>query len=151
MKNYIAASVLSIMALSSAAQAHPARVVSVQPIYVHELVTMPVTRCSEVYGYTQNPSSGDVLTGAIIGGLIGKELADHDRGAIAGAIIGGAIANNGRTQDVHTNCYTEYVEEFANTGIIDYYFVTVQHGREFIEFETQEYYEIGEVVRLRGH
>ena len=150
MKNYIAASVLAFMALSSAAQAHPARVVSVQPIYQHQLMTVPVARCSEVYGNVPS-SSGDVLAGAIIGGIIGKELADHDRGAIAGAIIGGAIANNGRTQDVHTNCYTEYVEEFVKTDVLDFYVVTVQHGREFIEFETQEYYEIGEVVRLRGH
>lgn len=37
-------------------------------------------------------SSGDILTGIILGGLLGKGATGKDKGAIAGAALGGIIA-----------------------------------------------------------
>ena len=47
-----------------------------------------------IYGTTQGSgaSGGDVLTGMIIGGLLGKGASGNDKGAAAGAVIGGIIA-----------------------------------------------------------
>lgn len=46
-----------------------------------------------IYGNVGGGASGtDVLTGMIIGGLIGKGVTDKDKGAAAGAVIGGMIA-----------------------------------------------------------
>lgn len=55
------------------------------------------TECSTqrvAYQETVNgANSGDVLGGAIIGGIIGKAAGGNDESAAIGAIIGGAIAN----------------------------------------------------------
>lgn len=63
--------------------------------YAYEDV--PVQRC---YNVSENrPSNGgDVLTGMIVGALIGKGAVGTDQGAAVGAVIGGVIAgdNNSR-------------------------------------------------------
>lgn len=52
-----------------------------------EVVDVPI------YGQTGGGASGaDVLTGMIIGGLLGKGVTNKDDGAAAGAVIGGVIA-----------------------------------------------------------
>ncbi|MCB1369042.1 MAG: hypothetical protein KDK00_14850 [Rhodobacteraceae bacterium] len=45
-------------------------------------------------------NTGDILGGAIIGGVIGKAATGQDGGAAVGAIIGGAVANENSTRTV---------------------------------------------------
>ena len=71
--------------------------VEIQPIYTNVSSQQPYEHCSiqdvPVYGRTGNGASGgDVLTGMIIGGLLGKGVTGKDNGAAAGAVIGGVIA-----------------------------------------------------------
>jgi len=73
-----------------------------------------------IYGNVGGGASGaDVLTGMIIGGLIGKGVTNKDNGAAAGAVIGGVIAadkgNNkegivGYRQEQQCNNITRYNE-----------------------------------------
>lgn len=68
-------------------------------------VLYPTTQCqtvqAPVYGVLDRPSSdGEVAAGAIIGGVIGNQVSNHDAGAtIAGALIGGALVANSRQQE----------------------------------------------------
>lgn len=62
------------------------------------------TRCktqSVPYQQTvKGGDAGDILGGAIIGGVIGKAATGKDGGAAVGAIIGGAVANENSTKTV---------------------------------------------------
>jgi len=83
-------------------------------------VLYPVERCGyveePVYGVLDRPTSdGEVLGGAVIGGVIGNQLTDDPIGTVVGAIIGGTIVNGQRVQEgvvVGTNrvyrCQTVY-------------------------------------------
>lgn len=68
-------------------------------------VLYPTTQCqtvqAPVYGVLDRPSSdGEVAAGAIIGGVIGNQVSNHDAGAtLAGALIGGALVANSRQQE----------------------------------------------------
>lgn len=46
--------------------------------------------------YYENTNGGDILTGMIIGGLLGKGATGKDKGAAAGAVLGGIIAGSPR-------------------------------------------------------
>jgi len=62
------------------------------------------TRCkTQTVPYQQTvkgANPGDVLGGAIIGGVLGKAATGDSGGAAVGAIIGGAVANNNSTKTV---------------------------------------------------
>jgi len=74
------------------------KLISKEPITTTSFVNEPYTDCYNVdvpiYGTVQGggASGGDVLTGMIIGGLLGKGATGKDNGAAAGAVIGGIIA-----------------------------------------------------------
>jgi uncharacterized protein YcfJ len=79
--------------------ASPAFAETVQDHYktVYDRIPYTETVCNivdvPIYGNVGGGASGtDVLTGMIIGGLIGKGVTDKDKGAAAGAVIGGMIA-----------------------------------------------------------
>jgi uncharacterized protein YcfJ len=64
----------------------------------------PVEKCGyvnkPVYGVLDRPASdGEVLGGAVIGGVIGDAVGDNGAATVMGAIIGGAIASNQRKQE----------------------------------------------------
>ena len=79
-------------------------------------------------------SGGDVLTGMILGGLLGKGATGKDDGAAAGAVLGGIIAadkaNKPRTETVITGYKTERqcenVTEYKNVNkkVYDYSIIT---------------------------
>ena len=51
--------------------------------------------CSEVNVpvYSTDEKAGEVVIGAILGGIIGKQVGDDDGATALGALLGGAIAN----------------------------------------------------------
>ena len=64
---------------------------------------------------TSGDKTGDAITGAIIGGLLGNNIKGEKDGGAIGAIIGGMLghSNSGATGDVKTYCsnQTRYKEE----------------------------------------
>ena len=85
-------------------------------------VMYPVEKCGYVnepiYGILDRPASeGEVVGGAVIGGLIGNQFGDGDGKAamtVLGAIAGGSIASERKQESVVVGhkkvykCYTEY-------------------------------------------
>ncbi len=60
-------------------------------------------------GYIQKTTdtvfgSTEGFVGAVIGGVVGKELTDHDVGAVFGTVIGNKIGND-RNEDKDVKCY----------------------------------------------
>lgn len=67
-------------------------------------VLHPVEKCGyvdePVYGVLDRPASqGEVLGGAVVGGVIGNAIDNNATTTVIGAIIGGAVANNQRKQE----------------------------------------------------
>ena len=106
------------------------KLVHKEPIYTNVNKRQPQQVCRNVevpvYGTVQGggASGGDVLTGMIIGGLLGKGATGKDNGAAAGAVIGGIIAaDKGKSKQVitgyrmETQCTTEYVN--TTTSVVN--------------------------------
>ena len=89
---------VALMATTASAETRYATITHIKPNYQEVTSNQPVNICSDVevpiYGNVQGggASGGDVLTGMIIGGLLGKGATGKDNGAAAGAVIGGIIA-----------------------------------------------------------
>ena len=124
MKLFTTAAILIATTLPSYADTVRATVTSIQPIYYNTTTRTPSNICQSVevpvYGTVQSggASGGDVLTGMILGGLLGKGVSGNDKGAAAGAVLGGIIsADNKRSKQVITGyrlerqCHTTYINE----------------------------------------
>ena len=95
MKLFTSLLIVIVSTIPAYANTVTATVSSIQPIYHNTTVRTPTNVCQDVevpvYGTVQGngASSGDVLTGMIIGGLLGKGVSGNDKGAAAGAVLGG--------------------------------------------------------------
>jgi hypothetical protein len=68
-------------------------------------VLYPVEQCGyenePIYGVLDRPAStGEIVGGAVIGGVIGNQITNDPAGTIVGAIIGGAVTNQRRQEQV---------------------------------------------------
>ena len=68
-------------------------------------ILYPVEQCGyenePIYGVLDRPAStGEVVGGVVIGGLIGNKITNDPAGTIVGAIIGGAATNHRRQEQV---------------------------------------------------
>jgi len=103
MKNILITTAIVVGFLGVAAQAHGqsipvgSKVLSVYD--VEKTVINRVPNTVEVCYQKQVPGdrSGDMLKGAIIGGILGNNVGDIKNGGAAGAIIGGMIGHNNST------------------------------------------------------
>lgn len=136
----------------SFADSNFARIIQVQPYYQQVYTTEYQTVCENihvpVYG-TRNGSSGEVIGGAIVGGLIGREISGNDRGAIIGAIIGGASMNQRSVQNgyrIERHCNQVLVERPMTA--ISYYIVTYEWNGYSYRTETQNTYNVGDLVPI---
>lgn len=93
-----------------------------------------------IYGKTGNGASGaDVLTGMIIGGLIGKGVTNKDNGAAAGAVIGGVMAaDKAQGQDTvigyrqEQRCHNETTYSISQQEVYSHSIITFEHeGRTY--------------------
>jgi len=97
-----------------------------EPVYTSVQQRQPQQVCSTVdvpvYGTVQNGNSGatggDVLAGAIIGGILGKAITGQDNGAGFGALVGAMTSaekkKGGTNQQIvgytkENRCSTQYV------------------------------------------
>ena len=152
---------LSAVLLSSAANAQSAddfnfvRVVNIQENYGTSHVEVPEARCHNVsvpVYRNVGPSSGDILAGAIIGGVIGREVTNKDRGAVAGVVIGTIIASESNRNVIAGYAYEQQCEVIIvrerRQVVIDYT-VTYSNQRERGVVNTRNYYAIGSVISMR--
>ena len=146
MKSLMIATAIMALTSTSVLAKESARVVDVEDIYknVTRQVPQHQTICEEVevpiYGRVgQGATGGDVLTGMIIGGLIGKGATGKDDGAAAGAVIGGVIAADRKQSQEgvvgyrveqrcknHTTYFTENLEEYSHSII-----TFIQNGQKY--------------------
>ena len=91
---YLAFSIIAIFFVCLMASCTPAIASDVEDIYVTKTIRVPHTHqvCEDVYH--GGDKSGDMLRGAIIGGIIGNNVTkDLPDGGTAGAIIGGMLGH----------------------------------------------------------
>ena len=124
--------ILSLFALSAHADATRAEV---QDHYKTVTKRVPYTTqvCEDVT--VGGDKSGDMLTGAIIGGIIGNNVTKNvDNGGAVGALLGGIIGhNNSKARgSVQTQCrnvtqYNSEVHEVYSHSIITFW----QNGKQY--------------------
>ena len=111
------------------------------PVYTNECydVDVPIYREQR-----SGASGGDVLTGMIIGGILGKGITGKDNGAAAGAVMGGVIAadQGGREQVVvghrkEYQCFEKVLYEEKRQSVYSHSTVTftVDGKRYTLEFK----------------
>jgi uncharacterized protein YcfJ len=130
------------------------RIMEVAPNYTIGHLEVPETRCYDVSipVYQNNRSSnGDILAGAIIGGVLGKLATNDDGGAVAGVVIGsliGSIDGNNILMGYQNvqQCETIIVRELAE--IIQGYTVTYSGKLGVGIVNTRYQYPIGTVMSL---
>lgn len=113
-KSLIAAAAVLMSTGANAGQWVDAPIISSQPVYTSFMERSPQNVCydQQIPQYGGGATGGDVLTGMIIGGLIGKGATGNDKGAAAGAIIGGVMgADRNRPivgYQTRRNCQVQY-------------------------------------------
>jgi uncharacterized protein YcfJ len=161
MKQYILP--IMIIFASSAASADGlsstrATVVDVETIFRTEYTTVVQEQCYQqqvpVYGYNQ-PSTGDVLAGAIIGGAIGNQFGSgsgNDAMTVLGAIVGADVAGRGSNGVVGyaNEWHCQMVEVPQQTQVFDYYIVTYERNGRYYQFTTVQTYEIGQRIKVKN-
>lgn len=93
-KGYLAFSLIAIFFVCLVASCSPALASDVEDVFKTETVRIPHTQqvCEDVYH--GGDKSGDMLRGAIIGGIIGNNIKGEKDGGAIGAIIGGMLGHN---------------------------------------------------------
>ena len=90
----------------------------------------------------QKPSDGDVITGMIIGGILGGTATNSDEGAAVGAIVGG-IAANEKTYKVtkyknKTICNFNYIPAKVNNELVVGYINALNAGQKLSTEVTRD-------------
>lgn len=155
----------ALMAVSVATAAYSdnslqsyAVITAVHPIYVnhttyhYENICQPVQ--VPIYSTGGNPSSADVLTGAIIGGAIGNQFGNgngKDVMTALGAIIGAQSVGSPTTivgYTIEHRC--ESVPIASNNSVISHYNVEYIIGGTMYKVRTNQRYILGERIHI-GH
>ena len=128
-KGYLAFSLIAIFFVCLVASCSPALASDVEDVFKTETVRIPHTQqvCEDVYH--GGDKSGDMLRGAIIGGIIGNNIKGEKDGGAIGAIIGGMMGHNNSTATggVSTQCrnvthYTTETQRVYSYSIVKFYY-----------------------------
>jgi uncharacterized protein YcfJ len=166
MKKLLITTAVLFATATSAFATEYARITKIEPRYTTGYQNVPTTQCQDVevpiYGTQQGngASGGDVLTGMIIGGLLGKGVSGNDKGAAAGAVIGGVIAaDKGQNSkkviigyEIQRQCSEVMTRQQIST-IKDYH-ITFEWNGVYGSAYTYNNYQLGQripvEVRLRA-
>jgi uncharacterized protein YcfJ len=160
MKTPIVATIASILLFSGYASAQVideftfVRLIDIQAKYSVTYVNVPETQCYTVntpeYTY-QKSTRSDILTGVIIGGLLGDAIGGDDRSAAIGALIGGVAGSEPRKQvsgyQTQRHCETIYIRQ--SQEILDGYTVTYIYQNTMGVAFTPFYYPPGTLISAR--
>ena len=156
------AAVLSMFGSAAFANQVTATVVDMRETYRDVVKQVPVQSCQtiDVPIYKEvvtggGASSGDVLGGMIIGGILGKGVSGNDKGAAAGAILGGMVAADKKQQREtvivgyrqQQQCSTVYEQKQVSVRGDNVVTVELDNGNQY-EFYTKGWYKNGTVVFL---
>lgn len=155
----LAASIISVASVAHAdgySSRKVGTVVDVEAKYVYTYTPTTQEQCSRVqvpvYGQT-NPSPNEVLTGAIIGGVIGNQFgggSGKDIATALGAVIGANQAGKPRQGVVgyQTEVQCQLVNVETETRHFDHYKVTYKRKGKLYVFNTDEMYEVGQRIYI---
>jgi uncharacterized protein YcfJ len=133
-------------------------VVDVEPVYSTRYASSVQEQCFEqkvpVYGYNQ-PSSGDVLAGALIGGAIGNQFgggSGKDAMTVLGAIVGADAAGRGSNGVVgYTSEWRcQLVDVPQETRSFEYFLVTYESRGRYYQVETDQLFEVGQRIKIQN-
>ena len=139
-KAYLAISLIAIFFVCLVASCTPAIASDVEDIYTNRYVQIPHTQqvCEDVYH--GGDKSGDMLRGAIIGGIIGNNIKGEKDGGAIGAIIGGMLGHNNSTaspgyssQCRNVTHYTTETKRVYSHSIVKFY-----HNGRYYEVRFQK-------------
>ena len=162
MKKLLVAAAFIGLAPIANAEAY-AIITHVEPNYENVRVNVPTTSCRDVevpiYGVVQRggASGGDVLTGMIIGGLLGKGITGKDNGAAAGAVFGGMVAadkkrNNTHSQRVITGYQLDRqcsrVSRWETQERLKNYLITYNWNGTYGQNYTLNHYQVGDKIPI---
>lgn len=133
-------------------------ITAVHPIYIDRHVDRYETQCYDVevpvYGYSRSGSSGDVLAGAIIGGVIGNQFGSgsgKDAMTALGVIIGADQALRSRRNEVvsyriERRC--ENVRQIVSDPVLSHYSIQYTTNGMTYQTETTRRYTLGQRVEI---
>lgn len=158
MKNTIAAIAVSLFPSVVFADGNYALITAVHPVYKDNYVTEYKTHCYDVKVpiYVQKRGSdGDVLTGAIIGGVIGNQLgsgSNKDAMTVLGVIIGADQGSRSTRQVVRgytmeERCDTESYQ--VNEPYVSHYKIRYEYNGVEYNDTTNRHYTLGQRVKIR--
>lgn len=139
-KAYLAISLIAIFFVCLVASCTPAIASDVEDIYTTRYIDVPQTQqvCEDVYH--GGDKSGDMLRGAIIGGIIGNNIKGEKDGGAIGAIIGGMLGHNNSTaspgyssQCRNVTHYTTETKRVYSHSIVKFY-----HNGRYYEVRFQK-------------
>ena len=137
---YLAVSLIAIFFVCLVASCTPAIASDVEDIYTTRYIDVPHTQqvCEDVYH--GGDKSGDMLRGAIIGGIIGNNIKGEKDGGAIGAIIGGMLGHNNSTaspgyssQCRNVTHYTTETKRVYSHSIVKFY-----HNGRYYEVRFQK-------------
>jgi|TARA_B100000035_G_scaffold110766_1_gene94035 uncharacterized protein YcfJ len=164
MKKYIIALIGSVMLLSTTANANTTRIqvetVSSTAITQQVVQKTPSQQCSivdvPIYSTQNNASTGDVLFGAIVGGVIGNQFGKgkgNDAATALGAIIGADAANKKKSSQTIVGykqvqqCNTIFIETVADK-IVGYNTTFRDSNGQTYVYQTGSQWKVGTIAFL---
>jgi uncharacterized protein YcfJ len=102
-----------------------------------------------IYGQGHQPQAGEVVTGMVIGGVLGKIVTGQDSGAVVGAVIGGATAAGaGQQRIVGYRTERQCRMETTHNDRIDYFQTRVRMLGKIYRVRTSREYYNGETFHM---
>jgi uncharacterized protein YcfJ len=140
----LVALMISVTPAFSGTYSNNATVVSVEPVY-RSSTPIYQEQCYLSRETVRTSGSADVLTGMVIGGIIGKGITGKDDAAIAGAILGGIVgadSNRSETRLVE-RCNSVLV---GNETVLLHYLVTYKHNGTLYQEKTYRSFSVGQTI-----
>lgn len=159
MKNYLLPIALIFTATSASADGYAQKrgvVVAVEPVYSTAYTPTVQEQCFEqqvpIY-QNRRASTGDVFTGAVIGGAIGNQFgggSGKDAMTILGAIVGADVAGRQRQEIVgYTSEWTcKMVEVQQETRTFHHYQITYRLNGKHYRVNTDRAFEVGQLITI---
>ena len=139
-KAYLAISLIAIFFVCLVASCTPAIASDVEDIYTNRYVQTPHTQqvCEDVYH--GGDKSGDMLRGAIIGGIIGNNIKGEKDGGAIGAIIGGMLGHNNSTASPGYSSQCRNVTHYTTESrrVYSHSIVKFYHNGRYYEVRFQK-------------